>query len=535
MGVFRFFRHLLNTYKGFYRTGNSNQAFRNPVDILLLDCNAIFHPACREIYFPEMKSLLHRPANETPEVLEKKAFDNIIKYIKRIIDVCPPKRVLYLAVDGVAGMCKQSQQRKRRYRTARDRAPNAFDTCNLTTGTPFMQRLMDHIAAWIEQYKTQTSVQIIFNDMHTPGEGEHKLIRYLDMRFKNPKLEKFADRTTYCIYSPDADLIMLCMCLSKGKGYILRENIYDDINAQWIYVNCENLKNLVSQSLWWSQEANVTFYADKVVRDYVLFLMLVGNDFLPNLYCLEIGNEGIETLEKCYKVAACTTNYLVNDANSLEKESFVHLFEMLSSYESNLILRKYHKGCKFPDSLLASYIVHSKLEETGQIVQTLDYQSLRAEYYLRKFKDEFEWSDESFNANVKTICKAYIRGLIFVIKYYCNSIPTFDWYYEYHYAPLMIDIFATAKEMNTKEWNDLHEWNYKPALTLEQSLLGVIPPSSAAVCTDKVRDILIKKKNDKLFIEDFIVDVEGKQQEYEGVCLLPNIPYTSLKRMVRSS
>ena len=556
MGVLRLFRHLLNTYKDFYTLHKSGLKARY-VDVLLLDLNAIFHPACRSVYFPPTTSLLHRPSNKpqkSPEELEQLAFTKIIDAIEAIIQLTPPSKVLYLAIDGVAGMCKQSQQRKRRYKAAKDAKevlanasitstnPPPFNTAHITAGTPWMARLCAFIEGWIMHRKTQTvghvnlrKVQIIYNDMYIAGEGEHKLIRYL---------EKFATpTTTYSIYSPDADLIMLCLCLPNGIGYILRENMYDDIKGDWILVNCNQLKENFTQTIGSLSPIllHPSFQQQRLVSDYVLFLMLIGNDFLPSMYCLEIGNQGIEILERAYATTVDQIGYLVNDMLCIDQSTFVFLFGLLASREPEMIMKKSLRNVKYPDHLLAECIEHvtettisnvdAEQIQTKRTIPKLNFPGLRELYYQRKFSLNIKEKPEE----IKTIVMAFVRGLNFVMAYYTKGIPTFEWCYEYHYAPLMTDVLEVCSKLTNTEWNSLQEWEFKPALTLNQALLGIIPPFSVDVLPATIQPILIKHASDDLFKDEFLIDYEGKHQDYEGICLLPNVPYAKLKRLCKET
>ena len=489
MGVLRYFRYLLDTFgkneHPFYKAVKPETPFA--VDILLIDCNAIFHPACREIFFPEYESvLLHKkPYAE----LEKQAFENVTKKLETLMKICTPKQLLYLAVDGVAGMCKQSQQRKRRYKTAKERKENevdesTFDTNHISAGTPFMERLQLHIQAWIQRIKQYPykTLQILFDGMHVPSEGEHKLVKYL----YNPK--HCHSQTTYCIYSPDADLLFLSLCIPRGRGFILRENIYKDIYAFYLLVNCYYLKQAIGQTITWNGEFDLT----KAVKDYVLFLFLVGNDFLPSMYAFEIHNDGIKTLESAYTSTASQHGYLSDASNNMCLPAFQALFKTLAESEPKLLLQKQCKllergeRCKYPDSIL-NETVHRN--EEG--IYTLDFPSLRTLYYTKKFGD-------SSQAFIDEVCKQYVRGLHFVLTYYTISIPSYDWFYTYHYAPLACDINAYIQTLSLRDWNALQEWTYKPPLTLKQSLLGVIPPSSSHVLPEEIQRILVKHASSSL-------------------------------------
>ena len=124
MGVLRFFKHLLNSYSNFYKVASPQQ--QTSFDVVLLDLNAIFHPACRDVYNPPFKSFMTTPLSEAQK--ELLSFQKITETIELILSMARPTKVLYLSIDGVAGMCKQSQQRKRRFSGAKIRLADAWDT-----------------------------------------------------------------------------------------------------------------------------------------------------------------------------------------------------------------------------------------------------------------------------------------------------------------------------------------------------------------------------------------------------------------------
>mgnify|MGYP001482355595 CR=1 FL=1 len=92
---------------------------------------------------------------------EEKVYLEIDNYLDKLINVAKPKKLIYLAIDGVAPRAKMEQQRIRRYRTIKQKSleetiykkysviRNEFDTNCITPGTIFMYKLSDHLRKYI--------------------------------------------------------------------------------------------------------------------------------------------------------------------------------------------------------------------------------------------------------------------------------------------------------------------------------------------------------------------------------------------------
>jgi 5'-3' exoribonuclease 2 len=144
-------------------------------------------------------------------------------------------------------------------------------------------------------------------------------------------------------------------------------------------------------------------------------------------------------------------------------------------------------------------------------------------YYQQKFHRDP--SDLEFRHSV---AQAYVEGLAWVLLYYFQGCPSWEWYYPYHYAPFAADFKDLAKMEISFEKGRISR-------PFEQ-LMSVLPAASRHAIPEVFHDLMLNKDSEIIdfYPEEFEVDLNGKKMAWQGVALLPFIEMPRLLAAVRS-
>lgn len=496
------------------------------VDHLFIDSNPFIHQAAQRVYnYGNEKVLVRHTCDDGPQTEEEKfaaIFETYFELILEIAKTTPPRKTLYIAIDGTAPFAKQVQQRQRRFLSIRDQCP--FITSHISPGTRFMQSLQSAFdlklkSGGLEQL-VQKGCQVIFSHALIPGEGEHKIMDYIRSMPSSARR-----RETMVFDGPDGDLIMLCLCL---KHYNIVENLY-------------LLKGVLGSK---TQMYLVDYrqIAMSNVPDFIMKGFFVGNDFLPKIkmfYFLEDGLEMMLSSQTKLDGGLETLTALVTEMAAKEKE-FLERQARLSTRDL--------EDLRLEDTTLKSCLDHSPDNRPGPKgpmgsrqgshhgAPRLDYQRYRKLYYSR-----YEITTAQ---QVEDMCEDYVRGIMWVYEYYTRSLCDWNYSYKYHIPPLMIDLkqyltrvlttSATGSGRSSSRDSLMTFAKTKPATPFVQ-LLCILPPTlknflppEYAVLMDTTtvdkptdrRSVLVQKG---YYQTDFEVDYEGKSKLYQGVAKLPMI------------
>ncbi|XP_055740487.1 5'-3' exoribonuclease 2-like isoform X1 [Salvelinus fontinalis] len=359
-------------------------------DNLYLDMNGIIHPCTH----PEDKAA---PKNEDEMMVA------IFEYMDRLFNIVRPRRVLYMAIDGVAPRAKMNQQRSRRFRASKegvelveeksrireeilgrggylppDEIKERFDSNCITPGTEFMDNLAKclryYIADRLSNDPGWRNITVILSDASVPGEGEHKIMDYIRRQRAQPHHDP---NTHHCLCGADADLIMLGLATHEPNFTIIREEFkpnqprpcamcgqkgheikdcqgvarekqgeHDEFadampasEQEFIFIRLCVLREYLERELTMAS-LPFPFDFERTVDDWVFMCFFVGNDFLPHLPSLEIREGAIDRLVGIYKDVVHKTGGYITENGFVKLESVELIMQAIGVAEDNIFKKR---------------------------------------------------------------------------------------------------------------------------------------------------------------------------------------------------
>ncbi|AUV58594.1 5-3 exonuclease [Bandra megavirus] len=300
---------------------------------------------------------------------------------------------LLIAIDGVPSKGKMVEQKQRRYLSAITESYKSnilreykkyllkqpdytylatkdsikWNRNKITPGTAFMHKLVSYLQSDKIQKSFTTNrpnLEIIISDMYETGEGEKKIVNYVNKYLYDTK-------SSVMIYSPDADVILLCMLLPVSKLYMLRHNQQFSGRNSYDLIDIKSLKNNISYYINnhpdYSQE---NFEIDNINYDIVCLSTLFGNDFVPKIETLNV-KKGFQNIMDAYLKTLIKLrdkeNYLVTKS----KTGYMLNFEFLKQIINNLLPEE--------NDFIKHNNLYNKYITIGQIKNVFNYVEITSE------------------------------------------------------------------------------------------------------------------------------------------------------------
>ncbi|XP_052224237.1 5'-3' exoribonuclease 1-like [Dreissena polymorpha] len=380
----------------------------------------------------------------------------------------------------------------------------------------------------------------------------------------------------------------------KFTGSYIQEYLGSDCNLQ-LYREMEGLIRVRPQTLeettfhllhlsLFREYLDIEFYAlrdtltdfdynlENVIDDLVLMGFLVGNDFIPHLPNLDINNDALHLLWRTYMEVLPHCGGYINNGGRLNLERFEKYLAELSKFDfdtfsqqaGDLKLRESKKAydcvtvaddcvsvaddyvsvadeyvsvadnfslfvCLFQMivcllQMISHYDCVSVADDFSEKYSDEDtlYNKYKRNYYMTKMKYEHVTPEV-----LRDQAEGYVRGIQWILLYYYEGVPSWSWFYPHHYAPYMSDV-KDFKDMSLTF--DLGT----PFLPFEQ-LMAVLPAASKDLLPPPYQSLMINDSSPVIdfYPPQFETDLNGKQQDWEAVVLIPFIDENLLLEAIR--
>jgi len=498
---------------------------RGKISTISIDLNSLLHDVASEVfgYNPSsfvdeehMKILQENLRKTDFASLEATYHHSLATEISDII--CnKPIDLAILAVDGLPPWAKVQQQRTRRYTSAALRPEwQFFDNSAITTGTKFMEHIDVYIKRWILTNRSYFPPKLIYSPYTSYGEGEHKI-----MDFARQGL--LSEDGVNLIHGLDADLILLSLISPANNIYLQR-------TETGYMVNIDALRRALRKEMG----------TKTAVQDFVLFMNLVGNDFLPHVPSLIALASSINTLISVYRKLSLP----LSNEDGVIWENFAIFVRELSKLESNMLASRYAQEYVQTEGF-PSLILKECVKQGDEGVLLLDFGKFRSLWYANAFR--YHGREELIENSrisipevgvdeVEAMCLDFLSMINWSFNYYKKGTSKINMtkYYHYRHAPFLIDLANVLEKPELIPSDHLRPSSEIPYNILHQ-LVSVMPPSSLEHVPIELHS-LYRSDSEliSMFPLSFKLELEGVSMERLGTALIEFADIETISEAINS-
>lgn len=407
----------------------------------LLDYNNVMYTSLRS------KPMDARAAKDPNDACMRQ----IVQYTTEWVRKVAPSKSLYVSIDGPVPYAKLVCQRRRRFkrqleesyrRKQADRFGEQdrmrFDTTKFTPGTAFMDRFVKMLKPYMQLVSPETRNYV--SDHHVPGEGEHKLMRYLNT---------LPPHEPACIYGLDADLIVLSLLSAHPNLYLVRDT-EDGVET----LSIEACRSVLHRDIIGPVRGSAPKHrvdAEALITDLCCLWALGGNDFVPGLFAYAIRVHGTDPLVDAYVDVVAphvrdAQRYLVDRATRTIDWDLMHaVLQRLATWEPDYVRKTMKKITRDRPTRGPPRSVDEAMER----FQHMSYWNPRHPFHRAAMEDVCDmqtgssWDEwcaryqRRYDLDPDRACEAFLSALAWTWQYYATHVPpTWDFAYPFEAAPL---------------------------------------------------------------------------------------------------
>ena len=415
--------------------------------------------------------------------------DEMIKYffnVEKLVQV-------YICIDGIPSKAKMVEQKNRRFISRlvnvyesqtrklmskyEYQLPRVlFEKTKISPATQFMVDLEKRLTEFLGQFRNG-----VLSSFKEPGEAEFKIVN----RVHNDNVGD----NEICIFSPDADVILLTMMLNLNSKILRLDGNTKDIGSlSWdfhiidVAFISEEIYKIVLSNVGGPSEIEAT--RQNIVNDIVFIYTLFGNDFVPASNILSPKRD-MSLLIKLY--SKCLASYkkplLLHSGKKYKINNlfFIAIFKLLAHIEKSLekLKRSYYdrnrelvyqdrntskeqhlidvleKTIGVLKSNLSNvrynnFSIGNLLKNMGKTNMGFMFRELLAKKNTpenRKYYIDHGTSDND-------LVRDYLVGLEWVMNYYFNGMEEYnEWFFRHHTLPSFGSIYTYLTGLTENSYN----------------------------------------------------------------------------------
>lgn len=432
---------------------------------------------------------------------------------------------------------------------------------------------------------------VVFSDALIPGEGEHKIMHYIrglraskEYDANTTHVIHGMDADLICLglitherhvsilrnqltetFQPDHSRFLYFnietfrACLKLDFGDIKEmnfENVVDDFAFLCFLVGNDFLPHVPLISI---KAKSIEIILDNYVRNFASHKYLTQNGnvnfsrfhvFLQKF----LSNEMAELKKQYYYSQRAKVRAKQNVQDRVEKAEIEidglaeSIYSIRQEEQSTTTEPNQGEGVKdFLNELQEKsdelFALHTSIQKelTHLVVdkQPLEFSYLSTGYRVLYYYTKFGWPEAepkqaqvnpaALQQKVNECCAEYLRGMQWVMWYYTSGCPSWDWFYPFHYAPLLEDLAQYTGIVNVKMelGTPLH-----PVL----QLLAVLPRESVGALPEELHAAVQSKDSqlDPFYPDDLNPDYSEANFSYQAVLRLEFVDCEKIKKAVKS-